>query len=136
MCSPRMGGSSVVMLDMPGASLLSKTVPWAAAARSGGRAGLGLAGSLTSLPVRLGRGRVSERQSIRMICCWVGTARSWIAWPSAMGRGRPQPILTWTTTGAVDAHDLGGVRPAGACGGDGADAALLAAAVSFAFFGP
>src|SRR5438034_180687 len=135
MCSPTMGGSSVVMLDMTGASLLSKRCR---GQRPPGRAGvLASAWQARFVPTRQARQRLGERASIDPDdCCWVGTARSWIAWPSAMGRGRPQPILTWTTTGAVDAHDLGGVRPAGACGGDGADAALLAAAVSFAFFGP
>src|SRR6266849_543913 len=37
---------------------------------------------------------------------------------------------------AADAHDLGGVRPGDAVSGGGTDAALLAAAVSFAFFSP
>jgi hypothetical protein len=47
-----------------------------------------------------------------------------------------RPGATGGAAVAADAQDLGGVRPAEAGGGGGADAAPFAAAVSFALFGP
>lgn len=73
-------------------------------------AGWSRPGRLAYVPTRQARPRPGERASIDPDDLLLGKDSPFTdRMAKRHGRGRPQPILTWTATGAVEAQDLGGV---------------------------